>query len=339
MWSIRWLGGSALRGRRLLTALLMVALLVPSGLVEAKGRKKPEPMRRADVIVALGYGHVHEARPRPGMAQRVLAAVDAWKARKGRYILFCGGYTAGHIAEAEEMKIMATALGVPPKSILLERSSMTTRQNATYAAKILRSKKMKSAFLVTHTDHLPRASKDFKKFSGLKRLEGIAADGFSPAPPALKYDEPIPEASLFDAVVIHGRSRGMDADSDGTFVDSEQATLAMTMADLYRKGYSEKPFLVWHASNSIGHITRAEAIALASVVFGFPSDRYLLAPARRFKPSGEDSSAPALAKANGWARVLAVIPRARAKQADKIVGYYAQAGIEATILLSGQAAK
>lgn len=322
----------------LLVVLTVLCLLLTlGGNALAKPAKKPaaKPLAKAHVIIALGFGHSAEARPRPAMAQRVLAAVDAWKKKKAPYLLFCGGYTAGHVAEAEEMKIMATALGVPEKAILLERASMSTQQNARYAAEILDAKGMKTAFLVTHKDHLPRALKDFRKKTRLKRIEGLSAEEYQVDPPKLNYAMPLPEVQEVEAVVIHARSLNLKAGSDGAFVDAEQAELARTMGDLVRRGFGVLPILIWHPAAGIGHILRSEAIGIASVVFGVPSTTWQLAPARRFSPEGEAPGVVELCQARGWTRVLAILPAARSDELEKVRLLYEGAGIQAVVLTVG----
>lgn len=315
---------------------LTVALCVAATPLQAKPVKKPaKPLAKAHVIVALGFGHNAEARPRPAMAQRVLAAVDAWSRKKAPYLLFCGGYTSGHVAEAEEMKIMATALGVPEKVILLERSSMSTNQNAKFADPILIAHRMKSAFLVTHQDHLPRATKGFRKLTHLKTIAGIAADEFTAQAPVLTYTTELPGVDQVQAVVIHGRSPGLDPQSDGIAVTGEQAALARTMGDLMRRGYGALPFLIWHPAAGTGHITRAEAIAIASVVFGASLANVQLAPARRFSAEGETPGVAVLCLARGWTRVLAVLPPARADDVEEVRSYYQTQGIEAVVITAG----
>ncbi len=330
---------SSLRG--VVTGALCLVMLIAAGVAQAKPVKKPatKPMVKAHVIIGLGFGHTTEARPRPAMAQRVLAAVDAWQRKKAPYILFCGGYTAGHVAEAEEMKIMATALGVPEKAVLLERSSMSTQQNAKYAADILDERGMKTAFLVTHQDHLPRALKDFRKKTHLKRIEGLPADEFSPVLPRLEYAAELPEVQAIDAVVIHGRSLSLKAGSDGAFVDAEQADLARTMGDLYRRGYGTLPLLIWHPAAGIGHILRSEAIGIAAVVFGVPSSLWQMAPSRRFSSEGETPGVAAMCLARGWTRVLAVLPAARLDEVEKVRLHYEGEGIQAVVITVGIPAK
>lgn len=323
----------------LVTLVATLAFLLSAATpVLGKGTKEPpKPMAKASVIVALGFGHNVEGRPRPAMAQRVLAAVDAWNKKKAPFLLFCGGYTSGHVAEAEEMKIMATALGVPEKAILLERASMSTQQNAKYAAPILEARRMKSAFLVTHQDHLPRATKSFKKLTKLKNIAGIAADEFTPLVPALAYSAELPGSSQVQAVVIHGRTLGLKPESEGIGVTGEQAELARCMADLMNRGYRELPFLVWHPAAGIGHVTRAEAIAIASVVFGASLGNVILAPARRFSEAGETPGVAVLCLARGWTKVLAVLPSGRADDVEEVRTYYQSQGIEATVVSLGSA--
>ena len=62
------------------------------------------------------------------------------------------------------MERLALSLGVPKDNILLEEESLSTYENAKYTLEIMRTKKFKSAILVTSPHHTKRASMIFGRF-------------------------------------------------------------------------------------------------------------------------------------------------------------------------------
>ena len=83
-----------------------------------------------DVIVVLGAALGPEGDLGPALAERVLAGVEAWRARAGADAADDRRY------EAELMKRRAVKLGVPAERVLVETAALTTRENATGCAAI-----------------------------------------------------------------------------------------------------------------------------------------------------------------------------------------------------------
>jgi len=284
------------------------------------------------VIIALGFGHDAEASVPYRMVQRVGAAVQTFREGRSKYLLFCGGYTSGHIAEAEEMKILAMAMGVPDRAILIENGSISTVQNARNAERIVLKKRFRSALLVTHRNHMTRAFKEFKKVKGLRSVHRYPADDWLQEPLADNLDQELPASAEIQAVVIHGKSQPVDFLGDTVTLDKTQASLARTMALLYQRGLTSMPYYVWHPAVSVGHITRAEVIAVAASAFGLPSKVVQLGASRRFAPG--KLGLFETCKANGWTRVLAVLPREREEEVELMEQQYLENGIVATVILA-----
>ena len=116
-----------------------------------------------DVIVVLGAALGPEGDLGPALAERVLAGVEAWRAGRAPMMLMTGRY------EAELMKRRAVKLGVPAERVLVETAALTTRQNATGCAAILRARKMSSALIVTQSFHRARSVAAFRRV-------GVAAE-------------------------------------------------------------------------------------------------------------------------------------------------------------------
>lgn len=286
------------------------------------------------MIIGLGAGHYTEARPSMRMVKRVGVAVQAWKNKRAKYILFCGGHTSGHIAEALEMKVMAQALGVPPRSILVEDASITTGQNAAFAKRIIRKKRFRSALLVTQRNHMDRALRHFKEIKRLRKIRKAYSDDYEPAPIKLRFDHPLPSLEPIQAVVVHGKSKPVDPQGDTNVVDSFQLSLARTIAWLHQNGLPETHFYIWHKAFGVGHVTRAEIIGLAAVAHGVPANRLIYSPARRFAENKRNLYETC--KERGWKTVLAVLPRDRADDIELVEQAYAENGITAFAITAGK---
>lgn len=73
--------------------------------------------------------------------------------------------------EADEIARMLRDGGVPDEAIVRERSSLDTKENARYAAKLLEGRGVRDVLVVTCAWHLPRALRLFER-------EGLRASGF-----------------------------------------------------------------------------------------------------------------------------------------------------------------
>jgi uncharacterized SAM-binding protein YcdF (DUF218 family) len=321
-----------------LTSVLLTACLLGPAPAQAADKRAgprtgPKEPHRVGVIIALGVGHKLEARPTYKMVQRVTAAVGAYRQKRAKYILFSGGHTTGHIAEADEMKIMAQAMGVPARAILSENGSISTGQNARNAARIVARKRFRSALLVTHKSHMARAMKHFRKrVPRLRRIYRLYADDYSPGRVELEFDPPLPEMDEFQAIVIHGQSRTVDFLGDTVVLDRTQRALARTMVYLYQSGVTDIPYFVWHGAYAVGHITRAEVIAIGAVALGLPSRKIVLAPARR--NSKITTALFERCTLNGWKRVLAVLAPGRDEDVEMMEQQYLERGISAHVIVA-----
>ena len=326
------------RLRTILTAGSITVLVIVAGASSpSAGRKKGAGPARVGVIIALGVGHNYEAQPSFKMVQRVATAAGAYKAGRAKYILFCGGHTSGHVAEAQEMRVMALALGVPPRAILVEDGSITTVENARNAEFIIKKKRFRSALLVTHRGHLPRATKAFKKIKRLKRIRSKPADDYVAPKLNLALEHALPPLKSVQAVVVHGKSRPVDFRGDTVTLDKVQNSLARTAAYLFQNGLNGVPYYLWHPAFGVGHVTRSEIIGIAAIAHGLPAKLIRYGVARRFAPSKKGLFETCLE--NGWKRVLAVLPAERADEVELVEQQYLEHGIEATVITAGKMRK
>jgi len=144
----------------------------------------------ADVAVVLGGGF---RVPEAGTAftdfgeasDRLMLGYQLLKAGKVRLLLLSGGQVfdrPGQASEAEAMRTILIAWGVPPEQIATETTSRTTRGNAVAVAEIWRERGFGSGLLVTSAWHMARALGTFRK-AGLE---------LTPAPADSRVEQPDP---------------------------------------------------------------------------------------------------------------------------------------------------
>jgi len=90
-------------------------------------------------------------------------------------LLVLSGGGAGPVSEAESMRRMAIARGVPRAALLVEPGPRDTVGNARETARLLRSRGVRSVLLVSDRTHLPRAALLF-------RLAGVCVAGRAGVP-------------------------------------------------------------------------------------------------------------------------------------------------------------
>ena len=130
-------------------------------------------------LVLLGCRVVGPAALSPPGQRRALRAAAALHSGLTRHILACGGKAWNGVRESDAMCAFLVGHGVPAPALERESSSLSTRQNAHYAAELLLPRGQPRIWLVTCEWHMSRA---------LRSFEGA---GFQPEPlPAL--GPPIP---------------------------------------------------------------------------------------------------------------------------------------------------
>lgn len=123
---------------------------------------------RADAIVVLGGAtrgdtHWSSMADLNMAADRLTHAVALYKAKKAPLILLSGGSTTGSRPEAEQLRDYLVLMGVPKASVMMERQSLDTQQNALYSAVVLQGRGVKTILLVTSAYHMSRAVPLFQR--------------------------------------------------------------------------------------------------------------------------------------------------------------------------------
>ena len=122
----------------------------------------------ADAIVLLGGAtrgdtHLSTFPDLNAQADRLVYAAALYKAGKAPLVVLTGGAQPGARPEAQLMKEILEVMGVPGRSMLLERNSRNTYDNALYTAVVLNNKNIKRILLVTSAFHMRRAVALFEK--------------------------------------------------------------------------------------------------------------------------------------------------------------------------------
>ena len=120
----------------------------------------------AEVIVVLGGGTETKSYPRQiteisGAGDRILYASDLYQKGFGKYLLTGGSYINWiHQTEsspASELAEIAEKLGVPKDKIIIQNTSVNTREEAVNDAEILSKMGVGKIILVTSATHMRRA--------------------------------------------------------------------------------------------------------------------------------------------------------------------------------------
>ena len=101
-------------------------------------------------------------------SDRLLKAFRLYRAGKARLIVVSGGDNpllakARTEHHAEEMRNISEEWGVPDSAILVEDSSINTRENALFTRKLLADEGIQNIILVTSALHMCRAAATFRK--------------------------------------------------------------------------------------------------------------------------------------------------------------------------------
>jgi len=108
-----------------------------------------DDLAKADAIVAISGD----------TGARVATAVDLWKQGFAPVIVFSGAaIDPSSVSSAEIMRREAVRQGVPEGATIIEPASSDTEENATEVAKLMVTRNMHSAILVTSPFHQRRAS-------------------------------------------------------------------------------------------------------------------------------------------------------------------------------------
>lgn len=143
--------------RRTLGGLALLGLLTWGGSLLAVYlfgmRDQPHP---ADAIIVLGAAQ-YQGRPSPVLKARLDHAIDLYLDSIAPTLIVTGGFGVGDtISEAEVARRYAIEQGVPHGRILVERAGISTDQSMRTVARLMATRHMASAVLVSDPFHMLR---------------------------------------------------------------------------------------------------------------------------------------------------------------------------------------
>ncbi len=159
-----------------------------------------------DVIVVMGAAPHRDGTPSPAMRRRVAHAVELFHRGAAASIVVTGGRTVGTVPEAELMRDLAVAGGVPDTRIVMEPTAMRTLENATRCVEVMRARGWSRPLVVTDRVHLPRSLFAFRAAGIRARGSGVVG----PGPFRRRWHYPVYEATAlvwYAALVLAGRHR------------------------------------------------------------------------------------------------------------------------------------
>ena len=123
-----------------------------------------EPARPADAIVVFAGGVGESGKAGEGYQERVKHAIDLYRAGHAPRIIFSSGYTFV-FHEADVMRELAVAHGVPASAIVLETTAANTFQYVLHVSRMLEQEQRTSILLVSSPYHMRRAVLTFHKIA------------------------------------------------------------------------------------------------------------------------------------------------------------------------------
>ena len=120
--------------------------------------------QQAEAIVVFAGGVGESGRALGGFQERVTQAIELYRAGHAPRIVFSSGFVFT-MREAEMMKAVAEANGVPAQDIFLEEAATNTRENVLYTKSILDARGWRRILLVSSPYHMRRAMLTFEKLA------------------------------------------------------------------------------------------------------------------------------------------------------------------------------
>jgi uncharacterized SAM-binding protein YcdF (DUF218 family) len=169
--------------KKLFVALMIVAacaaLVYVSLLMYIANKAQEDTKVRSDAILVLGgsvmsgtscvgpickeIGFVPAAHYNPCLLARVRHAVVLYQQGYASKILMSGGTDDDGVNEADSMKQLAVAAGVPAEAVLTENKSTSTYENFAFSKPVLAEAGLRSVIIVTDPYHNARAELVAKK--------------------------------------------------------------------------------------------------------------------------------------------------------------------------------
>jgi uncharacterized SAM-binding protein YcdF (DUF218 family) len=157
----------------LAAVIVVVAPIVWAMIARSLAPLSNTSLTRFDAIVVLGTPADSDGNPTPEMLGRVTESVHEYERGVAAHLILTGGAAHNHYVEARVMARTAEAQGIPEAAISVEPRAMDTIQNACYAMRIMKTRRWRSAEVVSNTSHLPRAALIFSRLPLEWRMHAV----------------------------------------------------------------------------------------------------------------------------------------------------------------------
>jgi uncharacterized SAM-binding protein YcdF (DUF218 family) len=158
--------GAAKAGPAKLAAVVLVLYLLiyqsPMVWLLAEPLRIVQTPQAVDAVVVFAGGVGESGRAGGGVQERIAKAVNLYRAGVAPRLIISSGYVFT-LREAEVMKAIAMANGVPADAILLEESATDTYQNVVFTHRILADHNWRRIALVSSPYHMRRALLTWRK--------------------------------------------------------------------------------------------------------------------------------------------------------------------------------
>ncbi len=135
-----------------LASLLLLVILVGLGFYLSP----QDQLKQVEAIVVVSGGDTK---------RRTEEGIKLWREAWAPRLIFAGAAKEG-VSNAQVMKRLALAAGVPEEAILIEEQSQNTTENARLVALLLRRERISSIILITSPYHQRRAYTAFRRELG-----------------------------------------------------------------------------------------------------------------------------------------------------------------------------
>ena len=138
-----------------LVALAGVAFAITYRIIDQRSSK--DDSRPADVILVLGSAVWANEQPSPSLRARTERAIELYQEGYAPYLLLSGGLGRHPPEEAEVMRRLATAAGVPEEALVLDKEAHSTRESIEKAREIMQREGWETAIFVSDPFHMQRS--------------------------------------------------------------------------------------------------------------------------------------------------------------------------------------
>jgi vancomycin permeability regulator SanA len=138
-----------------LILLVLAGFLVTYRIIDQQScRDEAQP---ADVILVLGSAVWPNEQPSPSLRARTERAIELYQEGYAAHLILSGGLGRWPPEEAEVMRRLAEAAGVPQEALILDLEASSTWESIARAREILDQEGWETAIVVSDPFHLTRA--------------------------------------------------------------------------------------------------------------------------------------------------------------------------------------